>query len=179
MGRYSTQKTAYFIHRSICGAGKITVNLARSVNGRTTYAWQPGHPWVARHRQAIRGCQAIRRCPAIVRPSMDGLDPPLAPNNTSRLTPPSGVGKTGAVRWEIAAPTTSAGGRGPSQGRDFGGPGNGCRGWRPSGVWSRTGGEAGRAKQNVIFLCLGVSVFFFCLAELGGRRSGSPGVTRM
>ena len=28
MGRYSTQKTAYFIHRSICGAGKITVNFA-------------------------------------------------------------------------------------------------------------------------------------------------------
>ena len=28
MGRHSAQKTAYFIHRSICGAGKITVYLA-------------------------------------------------------------------------------------------------------------------------------------------------------
>ena len=27
-GHYSTQKTTYFVRRSICGAGKITVNLA-------------------------------------------------------------------------------------------------------------------------------------------------------
>ena len=81
--------------------------------------------------------------PPVGRPrsSRDWLVRPTTPRpthttweGTSRLTPPSGGGKTGAVRWEIAAPTTSAGGRGPSRGRDFRGPGNGCRGWRSSGV---------------------------------------------
>ena len=60
------------------------------------------------------------------------------------IPPPSGVGKTGAVRWEIiVAPTTSTGGQGPSRWRDFGGPGDGGRGWRSR--WSlvpRRGGGA-------------------------------------
>ena len=34
-------------------------------------------PWMARHSQANGGCQAIHGWPG---PSMDGLDPPLAPN---------------------------------------------------------------------------------------------------
>ena len=45
------------------------------------------------------------------------------------IPPPSGVRKTGAVRWEIiVAPTTSTGGQGPSRWRDFGGPGDRGRG---------------------------------------------------
>ena len=67
------------------------------------------------------------------------------------------------------------GGRGSSRGRDFGGPGDGCRGWRPSGVWSRTGEEeVGRAEQNVIFLYLGCFLSFFVWRNLRGRRSGNP-----
>ena len=45
------------------------------------------------------------------------------------------------------------------------------------GVLSRAGEEeAGRVIQNAFFLCI-VSLFF-CLAELGRRKSGSPGMTR-
>ena len=42
---------------------------------------------------------------------------------TSELTTPSEVGRTGAARLQIAAPTASAGGQGPSRGRGFGGIG--------------------------------------------------------
>ena len=42
--------------------------------------WQAGHPWT-------RGWHAIARPSVEVRPSMNGLDPPLAPNRADNLTP--------------------------------------------------------------------------------------------
>ena len=85
---------------------------------------------------------------------------------TSRPTPLGGVGRTGAARWEIAAPTAREGSQGSSRGRDFGGP----RRWRR--------GMEGRAGQTECIFHLSFFIFF-CLADVGRRRSGSPGITLM
>ena len=68
-----------------------------------------------------------------------------------------------------AAPTTSAGGQGPSRGQDFGGPSDGCRGWRSGGIWTCAGvEEAGRDKQNVPFLLCPLFFSFVWRAWGGG-----------
>ena len=92
---------------------------------------------------------------------------------TSGLTPPSGVGKTGAARWEIAAPTTSARSQGPSRGQDFGGPDDGCRGssqveFGPVPGWRRPG----RTNRMYLFFCVLFSFPLF--GGHGGKEYGMP-----
>ena len=89
-------------------------------------------------------------------------------------------GPTGGQRVEVTLPTTQgAQGVSPARGRDPREPGDGGEG--EVEVKVQTGAEAGGGGggmaeyapdgTRMVFL-------FFCLAELGGRRSGSPSMTR-
>ena len=62
--------------------------------------------WMALHRQAIRGCRAIHRWPG---PSMDNLDPPLAPNTSEASSNKryNWICLASASRFHLLAITTS------------------------------------------------------------------------
>ena len=93
---------------------------------------------------------------------------------TSGLNPPSGVGKTGAVRRVIAAPTTSAGERGPrkdetskaAMDEGYGGQVK----FGPAPGRKRPGGP----NRMEFSLVLGVFCLFLLSGGTGGTRSGSP-----
>ena len=90
------------------------------------------------------------------------------------LSPPSGVGKTGAARWEITVtPTTSMGVRAPRDDATSEAPAMEEADGGQGGVWSRAGEEeAGRSIQNATFLfCF---LFFFLSAGTRGKRTGPP-----
>ena len=58
---------------------------------------------------------------------------------TSGLAPPSGVGKAGAARWEIAVPTTRVGGQGPRKDATSEAPAMEEEDGGQRGVWARPG----------------------------------------
>ena len=89
-----------------------------------------------------------------------------------RLTPPSRAGRTGAARWEIAAPTARAGARAPCEDATSEAP------EMEEGVavkeefGSAPGEEAGRAKQECTIPFVAF-FFFFCSADWGKGDQGA------
>ena len=64
------------------------------------------------------------------------------------------------------------GGQGPSRGQDFGGPGDGCRGWRSGGVWACA--EVEEIGRNKMYLFFCVLFSFPLFGGRGGKEYGMP-----
>ena len=100
---------------------------------------------------------------------------PPTPHGWALRAPPSGFGKIGAARLEIAAPTASAGGPRPLMKTWPRRPQRWRRMEVKKEIGSASGKEgAGRVRQNVFFLCLVCSFLFPLSGGTGGKEIREP-----